>query len=205
MLITSSDPDSGKTTVLIILQYIAPKAYLSAELTGPTLFRFVDREKPTMLLDDADDLFVQKPDLKTIFIIAWSRGTKIPRQERIGGVWTTVWFDPFCPKAVSLIGLRLPPALRSRSIIIKPWPKKTNEQVEEFPETGDDECAALRPKLAPWSADNGVRLKAAQPLLPANFNNRRAANWRLALAIAELAGGTWPKLARDAAERVSRT
>jgi putative DNA primase/helicase len=37
------------------------------------------------------------------------------------------------------------------------------------------------------------------------MNNRFAANWKLLLAIAELAGGDWPQRARDAAERLSRS
>ena len=42
-----------------------------------------------------------------------------------------------------------------------------------------------------------------KPLYPANFTNRLQANWRLLLAIAELAGGQWPKQAREAAARLS--
>jgi hypothetical protein len=56
-----------------------------------------------------------------------------------------------------------------------------------------------------WAADNAAALKDAKPLFPANFNNRLRANWRLLLAIAELAAGTWPKQARGAAERLART
>jgi hypothetical protein len=45
----------------------------------------------------------------------------------------------------------------------------------------------------------------SSPLLPPNFGNRLAANWRVLLAIAELAGGNWPRQAREAAERLSRS
>jgi hypothetical protein len=100
--------------------------------------------------------------------------------------------------------MNLPRALVGRSIVIKLWPKKADEKAESFT-LGDDEFTALRRKLARWSYDNAAALKGAAPLLPANFNNRLAANWRLLLAIAELAGGTWSKLAREAAERLSRT
>ena len=77
--------------------------------------------------------------------------------------------------------------------------------MNDFSHTDDAEFGDLRRKLARWSADNAVALKDAKPLLPAGFNNRVAANWRLLLAVAELAGGNWPKQARDAAERLSRT
>jgi hypothetical protein len=204
LVLTSSDPDSGKTTALTILRFLTPKAYLCAELTGPSLFRFVDREKPSMFVDDADDQFIRKPDLRTIFNVAWTRGFTIPRQEKIGGAWMTVHFDPFCPKAVTMIGLNLPPALRSRCIVVKLWPKKADDKVEPFSLIGDEECNVLRRKAMRWSTDNAVSLKTAQPLLPAGFNNRLANNWRLQLAIAELGDETWSQLARDAAERLTR-
>jgi Protein of unknown function (DUF3631) len=101
--------------------------------------------------------------------------------------------------------MNLPRTLVGRSIIIKLWPKKADERVESFSHTDDDEFFILRRKLARWAADNTAAIKDAKPLLPANFNNRAADNWKLLLVIAELAGGGWPKQARDAADRLSRT
>ncbi len=40
--------------------------------------------------------------------------------------------------------------------------------------------------------------------MPEGFSNRRADNWRPLLAIAELAGGDWPELAREAALTLDR-
>jgi hypothetical protein len=100
--------------------------------------------------------------------------------------------------------MNVSPALASRFIAIKLWPMKTGEKVVKFIHIDDAEFAVLRRKLARWSADHAATLKDADPLLPANFNNRAAANWRLLLAIAELAGGAWPQQARDAAERLAR-
>jgi hypothetical protein len=49
-----------------------------------------------------------------------------------------------------------------------------------------------------WTTDNIQSLKAI-PIMPEGFVNRVAANWRLPLAIADAAGGEWPKNARAAA------
>ena len=205
LVATSAEPDSGKTTLLGVIGYLAAKPFTAVESTGPSIYRFVDREKPTLLVDEADDLFARKSDVKHIFNAGWTRGAKVARQVSIGGVSMTVWFDIFCPKAVGLLGMNLPRTLVGRSIVIKLWPKTADEKVENFSHSDDEEFANLRRKLARWSSDNAGALKDAKPLLPANFNNRLAANWRLLLAIAELAGGQWPKQARDAAERLSRT
>ena len=116
-----------------------------------------------------------------------------------------MWFDPFCPKAVTLIGERLPQALRTRCIIVKLWPKKIDDKVVPFSFNDDEECSVLRRKLARWSKDNAPGLQVAQPLLPGAFNNRVASKWRLLLAIGELGGEAWAKRGRDAAERLNRT
>jgi putative DNA primase/helicase len=205
LVATSAEPDSGKTTLLGVLRFLTPKPFTAAESTGPSVFRFVDREKPTLLVDEADDLFQRKADIKHIFNAAWTRGTKIPRQVSIQGVSVTVWFDPFCPKAVGLLGLNLPATLRGRSVVIKLWPKKPEEKVENFSHTDDEEFTNLRRKCARWAADNAGAIKEAKPVMSAKFNNRAASNWRLLLAIADLAGGNWPNQARDAAERLSLT
>jgi hypothetical protein len=204
LVATSAEPDSGKTTMLGTVSFLTPKPFSAVEVTGPNIYRFVDREKPTFILDEADDLFRRKTDVQHIINSSWTRGTKIPRQTNINGVTTTVWYDPFCPKAIGLLGLNMPRALASRGIIIKVWPKRPGD-TQEFNHIDDDAFAELRSRLARWSADNAVALKDARPQYPVGFNNRLQSNWRLLLAIGELAGGQWPEQAREAAERISRT
>jgi hypothetical protein len=204
LIATSAEPDSGKTTLLGTVSFLVPRPFAGVETTGPSIYRFVDREKPTLLLDEADDLFKRKADVRHILNASWTRDTKIARQEKIGGQWVTVWYNPFCPKALGLLGSNLPRTLASRGITIKALPKRAGDP-QSFDNVDDDVFAELRRKLARWSADNAVALKDAKPLLPAGFGNRIAANWRLLLAIAEAAGGLWPKQAREAAERIART
>ena len=86
----SVEPDSGKSTLLGVLRFLVPKPFVSVEPTGPSVYRTVDREHPTLIIDEADDLFYRKSDLRAIVNAGWSRGTRIPRQGR--------WYDPFCPK-----------------------------------------------------------------------------------------------------------
>jgi putative DNA primase/helicase len=70
----------------------------------------------------------------------------------------------------------------------------------------DEEFATLRRKLARWAADNVNALAEAKPLFPAGLTHPKAKpNWKLLLAVAELAGDDLAKRARDAAERLSRS
>jgi hypothetical protein len=52
--------------------------------------------------------------------------------------------------------------------------------------------------------DNEDILKTADPAMPPGFENRRADNWRLMLAIADLAGEDWGDKTRAAAGRLER-
>ena len=62
---------------------------------------------------------------------------------------------------------------------------------------------ALREKEKRWGEDNVETLKAMRPSIPDELNNRAADNWNPLLAIADLAGGEWPDLARGAALALS--
>lgn len=202
---TSAEPDSGKSTLVAVVGHVTPRSSLNIEMTGPSLYRHVDAVKPTLLLDEADDLFTRRSDLKHIINAGWTRGARIARQVNIGGAWVTAYFDPFTPKVISLLGRNLPQATRTRCIELRMLPKRADEKVEPFNQMDDAEFAVLRRKAARWAADNATVLKDAKPTIPVGLNNRAAANWWSLLAIAELAGGSWPQRAGEAAERLTRS
>jgi hypothetical protein len=202
---TSAEPDSGKSTLIAVLGRATPRFSLNIEITGPSLYRWVDAIKPTLGLDEADDLFTRKPDLKHIINAGWTRNAKIPRQVSVGrGVYQPVLFDPFTPKMIALLGRNLPRATGTRRIELRMLPKRADEIVELFNQQDDPEFAVIRRKLARFAADNAATLKDAKPTIPTELNNRVAMNWILLLAIAEAAGGRWPEQARAAAVRLSR-
>jgi putative DNA primase/helicase len=116
---------------------------------------------------------------------------------------TPVWFDPFCPKVVAERKLALPDTTETRAIDIRLKRKLPSEEVEHFSYEDDEAFYTLRRKLARWAADNKKALKPARPAMPEGFDNRLADNWRIMIAIADLAGGTYPKAARAAAVKLS--
>jgi Protein of unknown function (DUF3631) len=198
--IVSGDADAGKTTLCGALRYLTPRAYAAAEPTGPSVYRFVDAMKPTLILDDADNLFARKPDLVHIINVSWTRDSaRVPRQ--VHG--STYWFDVFCPKAIAGIGLALKPATLTRCIDIRMWPKLPGEKAEDFKHTDDDDFVTLRRKWMRWAVDNVAVFKDANPAM-SDFNNRIKMNWKLQFAIADLAGSDWPKKVRMAAVKLTR-
>jgi putative DNA primase/helicase len=96
-----------------------------------------------------------------------------------------------------MMGLNMPGTTLSRCIVCMIWPKLPSEVVDDFDECDDKEFKILRSKLARWSADNAIALRSATP--ESSLNNRMRMNWKVLLAIADLAGGGWPKRARTAA------
>src|SRR5262249_31960791 len=58
-------------------------------------------------------------------------------------------------------------------------------------------------KLLRWATDNMATIKKAKPAMPKGHTNRLADNFTQLLAIADLAGGDWPKRARAAAVKLS--
>jgi hypothetical protein len=199
LVITSAEPDGAKTTTLGVVKYLSRRPYTQAEPTGPSLYRLVDQLHPTLIIDDADKLFPRKPDLAHIVNVSWTRGTTIPRTIR-GVVYR---FDPFCPKALGLVGLDLPRTTVSRALICKLYPPLPGETFEDFRHEDDDDFRTLRRKLMRWAADNAAALQDAKPTMPIGFRNRQAANWRLLLAIADLAGASIAKQAREAAVKLA--
>jgi len=53
-------------------------------------------------------------------------------------------------------------------------------------------------KLARWTQDNFAALQACDPAMPPTAFNRLADNWRPLFAVAQIAGGDWPRRAREA-------
>jgi putative DNA primase/helicase len=194
----SVEPDSGKSTLPGVLRFLLPKPFVSVEPTGPSVYRTVDREHPTLIIDEADDLFYRKSDLRAIVNAGWSRGTRIPRQGR--------WYDPFCPKILGILGkTKLPRTKASRSIILRMWPKRPEGKAADFAYADDPEFSTIRRKLARWAADNVSIIKELKPLQPPGFNNRLSAKWKFPLQIAQHAGSGWPEQARRSAIQLSRT
>jgi putative DNA primase/helicase len=198
--ISSPDYGSGKSTLCDTLAAMVPKPFRGANLTGAAAFRIIDSEHPTTFFDECDNVFQSKKDLVTVINQSWTRGTPVPRAIGKDGVHC---YDVFCPKIISMVGMKVPGTTASRFITIKMLPRLPEETVEEdFPFVDDPAFITIRRKLARWAADNAAALGDAKPKKPPNFHNRLTANWRLLFAIADLAGGDWLKRARTAAEKI---
>jgi len=202
LMVTSAEPNSGKTTLLGVIGFLVPRSLWTVGAKEAGLFRSIERWSPTMIVDEADTLLVNNEPLRAIINSGWTRGSGVLRCD--GRDRTPRLFPTFCPKAIGMKGRRLPDTTLSRCIIIELQRKKSSDRVGHFGHLDDAELVNLRRQAQRWAMDNVATLKTAIPELPAGFENRLGDNWRLMLAIADLAGGEWPDQAREAATAIAK-
>lgn len=200
LLVTSPEPNSGKSTLLGVLSFLVCRSLQSVGITAAPLYRAIEKWQPTIIVDEGDTAFIDNDDLRAAVNSGWTRGQGVIRCDSETN--EPRMFSTFCPKAIGMKGRKLPETTMSRTVAIEMARKKPGEQVRDFRHVDDPQFAELRSMLARFAADNAERLLEAEPVLPKGFENRRAANWRLLLAIADLAGDELGRAARSAAEKV---
>jgi hypothetical protein len=117
--------------------------------------------------------------------------------------WEPTLLPVFAPKALAGIG-KLPDTGASRSIRIELKRRAPGEQCERFrARIAGAVAAPLYDRLVIWAADSIETLIDARPSIPDELGDRAADVWEPLLAVADLAGGTWPGRARQAAVELS--
>ena len=56
----------GKTTVLILLQYMTPRSELASNISASALFRYVEEVQPTLMIDEADSFIKDNEEMRGI-------------------------------------------------------------------------------------------------------------------------------------------
>jgi hypothetical protein len=110
-------------------------------------------------------------------------------------------FSTFCPKVLAGIG-RVWDTVASRSIPVRMARASRAELVLLKKLRGDrivGICLPYRRRLQRWASDFEESLRALDPETPDSLGARHSDVWRPLLGIADVAGGEWPKRARDAA------
>jgi hypothetical protein len=110
----------------------------------------------------------------------------------------------FSPVVLAGIG-SLPGTLNDRAIVVRLARAKPGEVTSRFDSRHIEPETTLCRKLARAIADNFDALKRCDPQLPGTAFNRLADNWRPLFAIAEIAGGHWPKRCADAYAKLTAT
>jgi putative DNA primase/helicase len=191
---------SGKSSMMILLNAFVRRPILASNASAATIFRIVDEYEPTLLLDEADTWIRENEGLRGILDGGHTRSTAYVLR-CVGDDHAPRRFSTFGAKAVSGIG-RIADTLQDRSIRIPMKRKGPGDSVDELRQDrlcfDDVASQCLR-----WATDNMEQLRETNPSVPTALNDRAADNWRPLLAIADIAGGHWPRESRDAATALS--
>jgi hypothetical protein len=180
----------GKTTYLKLLQKMVCRSLYSDDITGAVLFAKM-HEGYIILLDELDSMTYAN-DIRNAFNSGFERGGQTHRKYGT--------FSTFRPMAVGRIG-NLHPTMMDRSITIR-LKRKLEEEIVKPVRFFDG--TPVRRKCLRWAQDNREILEAARPVMPPGLNDRQADLWEPLLAVADLAGGGFPALAREAAVALSK-
>src|SRR5439155_24519627 len=199
--LSSAESGCGKTTTLDLLAAMTPRPLRTESLTAPVLFRLVDQQQPTLLLDEVDTFLPQDEELRGLLNAGHKRRGCAYRCE--GSSNAVRAFKAFAPAVLSGIG-PLPATLHDRSICIHLVKAEENEVTAHFDELHAEIEIELCRKLARWTQDNFALIQACDPPMPKAAFNRLGDNWRPLFAFAQIAGGDWPQRALAAFTLLSK-
>ena len=188
----------GKSTVLDVLENLVPRRIKAEGFSAASIYRVIDKERPTLLIDELDAFLKGNDKLRGILNSGYQKG----------GLYVCVQgedhepkaFGTWAPKAVAKIG-ELPATLDDRSIVIRMERKVPTEAVASLGPTSDAAFLGLKRRCIRWAIDHRDSLAERNPDM-GDFHNRQADRWRPLFAIAEEIGGPWPDMLRGAASEL---
>lgn len=197
--LSSPEKGCGKSTTLTVVSHLVPRPLLSASVSPASIFRAIELYKPSFLIDEADSFENLNEDLRGLLNASHLRASA-QALRTVGDDHEPRMFSTWCPKAISLIG-RLPPTLEDRSLVINMRRRKSGEVCERFSAIdAHPELELLGQKAARWVKDNFDPIRQARPVAD-GIDLRIYDNWMPLLAVADTAGGPWPRWVRIAARR----
>jgi hypothetical protein len=205
----SSEPGSGKTRVLELLDLICPRSYGALlEPTAPGLIYTLGREHATPLIDEGDILFgsgKRREAVRAVINGGYKCGGTV--LTGTGGKATRVpVFGPVAVAALDTLVTHTGETLKatlSRGITVQMHRAAGDAAPARLDRTAEDQGAKLQAFLAAWAAQERGTLEDAAPAVPDGVEGRAAEICEPLLAIADAAGGHWPGTARAACEMLA--
>lgn len=196
----------GKSRLLEIIEALSHKPISTTNISTAALFRVIDAagdHPPTLILDEADRLFgdAKKDDDNRELIALLNNGFRLgsPTWRCVGPLQTPTPFSNFAMAVVAGIG-RKPDTIEDRAVNLTMRRRLPGETVAKFKIRRDVPILhELRDKLAAWAEQRISVIGEPVDDIPNELEDRAEDAWEPLLAVADAAGGDWPKLAREAA------
>jgi hypothetical protein len=201
LAISSRVKGSGKTTALEVTCCLSARGRMASSYTAASVMRGMAARQPTLCLDETDRLLKDdKSDLVAILNAGDRRSTALVERamQTADGRWVVedlnVW------GAVAFAGIDdLPETLADRSVRILLRKASSKDVTDHLRDGISLELIELRRQLASWGKQLTEVPDPDLPEILMRQAGRVGDNWRPLIAIADIAGGGWPKLIREAA------
>jgi putative DNA primase/helicase len=194
----------GKSRLLEVLLMLCSRPLSASNLSVSAIFRTIDLEHPTLIIDEADTWNADKnSELRGILNSGHTPANayvirNVPSGEK---EWVPRRFKTWCPIAMAAIG-RLPDTWLDRSIVVRMQRKSTSANVERLTRRNKqarNAAVMLTQKMARLAADHLDDVGEATPEMLRLNSDRALDNWEHLIAIAALAGDKWLQDAHSAA------
>jgi hypothetical protein len=187
--VKSPVPRCGKTRLLETIEMLAHEPLRSSNISEAALFRLAGGMRPTLLLDEMDDLNSKSERaaaLRALLNAGHRRGSLAyrcagPAHDEV------VAFDSFCPKAIAGLG-GLPPALRDRCIVVEMQRRPPDQRPARLNQEARQRGAALQQRAARWFRQNAADVRVIYDNLDLAFlEDREADCWSPLFAVLSIA------------------
>jgi len=200
-IITAPEKRCGKSLLLSILGMLSCRPLVASNISPSAVYRAIEAWKPTLIIDEADAFMRDNEEIRGVLNSGHTRDSAYVIRN-VGDEHTPRQFSTWGAKAIAGIG-RQAGTIMDRAIILDLRRKTSQEKVTRLRHAEPNLFSDLASCLCRFSEDNREAVRLARPELPQALNDRAQDNWEPLLAIADVAGGDWPKMARKAALTIS--
>ncbi|SQD96282.1 Prophage protein phiRv2 [Parafrankia sp. Ea1.12] len=206
LAVISPEKRCGKSRLLDIVGGTCHEPLITVNATIAAVVRSLSDDPPTLIVDEADTIFgskkvaEQNEDLRGILNAGHQRDRPMIRWDITARALEKL--PTFAMACLASIG-DLPDTVMDRAVVIRMRRRAAGEKVSPFRTRRDGPLLEVtRERVAEWVRERLEALEKAEPDMP--LEDRAADTWEPLIAIADAAGGTWPKRARDAAKALTK-
>ena len=189
--LTSATRRCGKSALLEVIGTLVHRPLMTSHATVAAIFRLIERDAPTLLLDEIDHRFRATDATVLIGIINSSQRRESAYIDRCTSDHEVISFKTWCPKAFAGIG-QLPDTVMDRSIVLR-LERQAPGTASRWRDHDGDLVIALQRRILRWVTDNVDAILAARSAItfPDVLHDRARDAWEILLAVGHVAGGGW--------------
>lgn len=198
LVIRAPEKRCGKSRLLDIIEALCWAPFITVNSSPAAVYRSIDADPPTLLVDEADTIFGPKADgnedLRGLLNAGHQRNRPAKRYDAANNRVESI--PTFAMAALAGIGA-MPDTIEDRAVIIRMRRRADGETVAPYRHRRDRPALReLATQLHAWLRADLPALEQAMPAMP--VEDRAADTWEPLIAVADHAGGTWPHQARAA-------